>query len=306
MDLRWIEDFLCLARLRSFSRAAEARCVTQSAFSRRIRSLENWFGAPLIDRSLYPAALTGAGEEFLHAAADIARQIHEARAAAGQIPEKTERTITFAAQHSLCLDFFAGWAESVESRTGPLDIRLIAGNYYEAAQSLREGASDFLLCFAHPKIILTPHDLFEFRVLGRERLVPVSAPVAGKARPRFRLPGSAEKPVPYLSYGRHTFLGKAVRLILERSPCSLNIRFENAFSVSLKSMALRGRGVAWLPENIAAADIAGGGLCRLGGAGWREQMDVCLFRRHEKNTPLCDMVWRAAAAGNKPGYSRRA
>ncbi|MBL9048416.1 MAG: LysR family transcriptional regulator, partial [Tabrizicola sp.] len=45
MDLNWLEDFLALAESRSFSRAAEVRGVTQSAFSRRIRALEDWLGA---------------------------------------------------------------------------------------------------------------------------------------------------------------------------------------------------------------------------------------------------------------------
>lgn len=38
MEIKWIEDFLALAQYRSFSRAAEFRNVTQSGFSRRIRS----------------------------------------------------------------------------------------------------------------------------------------------------------------------------------------------------------------------------------------------------------------------------
>ena len=291
MDLKWIEDFLCLARLRSFSRAAEVRCVTQSTFSRRIRSLENWFGAPLIDRSLYPVILTDAGEDFLHVAADIARQIYEARSSVAQFRQKTEHTITFAAQHSLSLDFFGRWVESIENRIGVLDIRLIADNYYNAVQSLREGACDFLLCFTHPKIIAAPYDLFEFHVLGQERLIPVSSTVSGTRRPRFRLPGNSANPTPYLSYGPHTFLGKVARLILERHPCALHLRFENAFSESLKSMALRGRGVVWLPENIASADIAAGDLCLAGGARWREQLNICLFRRYGENTPLCDIFW---------------
>ena len=40
MDHKWLEDFIALARERSFSRAAEQRHVTQPQFSRRIRALE--------------------------------------------------------------------------------------------------------------------------------------------------------------------------------------------------------------------------------------------------------------------------
>ena len=40
VDHKWLEDFIALARERSFSRAAEQRHVTQPQFSRRIRALE--------------------------------------------------------------------------------------------------------------------------------------------------------------------------------------------------------------------------------------------------------------------------
>jgi DNA-binding transcriptional LysR family regulator len=49
MELKWLEDFLSIATTRSFSRSTEARNASQSAFSRRIRSLSLWLGADLLD-----------------------------------------------------------------------------------------------------------------------------------------------------------------------------------------------------------------------------------------------------------------
>ena len=40
MNLSWLEDFLALAATGNFSRAAEDRHMTQPAFSRRVRALE--------------------------------------------------------------------------------------------------------------------------------------------------------------------------------------------------------------------------------------------------------------------------
>ena len=62
MDLEWLEDFVALARVGSFSKAAAQRYVTQPAFSRRIRSLEDWAGAVLFDRATNPVELTQAGK----------------------------------------------------------------------------------------------------------------------------------------------------------------------------------------------------------------------------------------------------
>ena len=54
MNLTWLEDFLALAASGNFSRAAEERHMTQPAFSRRVRALEEWLGAELFDRSEQP------------------------------------------------------------------------------------------------------------------------------------------------------------------------------------------------------------------------------------------------------------
>ncbi|GAB2840147.1 hypothetical protein GCM10027277_03860 [Pseudoduganella ginsengisoli] len=52
---------LSVSQTRSFSRSAEERGITQSALSKRIRALEQWGGADLVDRSSFPMALTPAG-----------------------------------------------------------------------------------------------------------------------------------------------------------------------------------------------------------------------------------------------------
>ena len=84
MDTKWLEDFVSLAETRSFSRSAQLRHVTQSAFSRRIQSLEAWAEADLINRSSYPTTLTPAGEvlhaqalELLHSLQSIKSEMKE-------------------------------------------------------------------------------------------------------------------------------------------------------------------------------------------------------------------------------------
>ncbi|MGY8861417.1 MAG: LysR family transcriptional regulator, partial [Pseudomonadales bacterium] len=42
MELKWLEDLLALLEEKSITRAAERRHVTQPAYSRRVRQLEEW------------------------------------------------------------------------------------------------------------------------------------------------------------------------------------------------------------------------------------------------------------------------
>ena len=79
MDQKLLEDFLSLCRHRSFSHAAQERNVTQPAFSRRIRALEEWLGVVLFDRTALPVRLTAQGEQFLPVARDIVDRMAEAR-----------------------------------------------------------------------------------------------------------------------------------------------------------------------------------------------------------------------------------
>jgi DNA-binding transcriptional LysR family regulator len=64
MDFDQLETFLEVARLSSFSRAADKRFRTQPAISAQIRAIEEEVGAKLLDRSGGKVALTAAGKIF--------------------------------------------------------------------------------------------------------------------------------------------------------------------------------------------------------------------------------------------------
>src|ERR1039458_6090420 len=64
MDFDQLEIFLEVARLSSFSRAAEKRFRTQPAISSQIRALEEEVGARLLDRSGGRVSLTMSGKLF--------------------------------------------------------------------------------------------------------------------------------------------------------------------------------------------------------------------------------------------------
>src|SRR5438034_7959907 len=64
MDFDQLETFLEVARLSSFSRAAEKRFRTQPAISCQIRALEEEVGAKLLDRSGGKVSITASGKLF--------------------------------------------------------------------------------------------------------------------------------------------------------------------------------------------------------------------------------------------------
>src|SRR5262245_50637227 len=71
MNLRFIEAFVWVARLRSFTAAAEKLNTTQAAISARIATLETDFGVKLFDRDKRSVTLTNSGEELLKHAEEL-------------------------------------------------------------------------------------------------------------------------------------------------------------------------------------------------------------------------------------------
>jgi DNA-binding transcriptional LysR family regulator len=71
MDLRHFETFLKIAELKSFTKAAEAVCLTQPTVSKQIVELERFLDVKLIDRTKRTVALTSAGEILLKYAKDF-------------------------------------------------------------------------------------------------------------------------------------------------------------------------------------------------------------------------------------------
>ena len=67
-SLKAVKSFVAAAKYQSFTRAAEALCVTQAAISRQIRELETYLGVALFKRVGRAVELTEAGAIFFDAA----------------------------------------------------------------------------------------------------------------------------------------------------------------------------------------------------------------------------------------------
>ncbi len=296
MELKWVEDFLQLAETGSFSRAAELRYVTQPAFSRRIRALEQWLGAELIDRTSYPTKMTKAGEQFRERAAEIVRQAIDARAIARGLQSAPTDTILFAAPHTLSLTFFPMWLNVLEKKLGRVKAKLLAANVHDAVMSLVEGNCDLLLCYHHPnQPVQLDESRFEMMVLGTETIAPFSK-TDSDGRALFTLPGSDQKKIPYLSYTPQAYLGRMVELILQQSPlrAHLDCVYENDMSEALKVMALEGHGLAWLPESAVVRELKAKRIARGGDGHWSGTMEIRLYREKGAQREVVDAVWNAA------------
>ena len=299
LETKWLEDFVALAATRSFSRAAEQRFVTQPAFSRRIKALEEALGLTLVNRSRTPVELTEAGQLFLITARNLVEQLGEVvrrlHAEEGQQGE----VLRFAAAHSLALSFFPEWIAGLRRAGLPVSSRLLATNVGEAVHALREGTCDLILAYYDPDAALQlAPELFPSLPLGRSEMLPVCA-VGADGRPLYDLDGG--QTVPLLAYSAGAFLGRPVSLLLRRSGLRSTTVYETAMADSLKGMALQGLGVAWVPRLSVSTELARGELAVCGDERWQVPLEIRLYRCALLHKPAVRRLWKVLEEGKPEG-----
>lgn len=82
--IKQLRYFIALSEAEHFGRAAEASCVSQSAFSTAIQDLENLLGAELVDRTNRQVTITAVGQEVATQARHCLRDVEELIDIAGQ------------------------------------------------------------------------------------------------------------------------------------------------------------------------------------------------------------------------------
>jgi DNA-binding transcriptional LysR family regulator len=293
MDTTWLTDFVCLCRTLNFSRAAEERNVTQSAFSRRIKSLEAWVGAPLIDRSTYPVRLTAAGRQFLSTAQQTMLQLTDTRQSIRTIERGKLPFQRFAALHAISIDYLQPRLAAFESAIPQLRTRVISDTMASCCQLLAEGSCDFLLYYRHQHVEPTLDETrFVRKDLCTEELMPV-AQHAAAARHGWTLSGSAGTPTPYLSYEPDSFLGTVVDRTISHRQASLDVRYMDALVESIKRRTLAGGGIAWLPAMAINDELERGELVRVGGSTWSMTLTISLFCSPDRLDPVGRELWKA-------------
>lgn len=283
MDVKWLEDFVALARTRSFSAAARERHVTQPAFSRRIRALESWAGVSLVDRSSHPIAITAAGRKFRETAEETIRMLGSARDDLRARSDTVRPTVFVAALHTLATGFFPHWLSEMQAKAGAFNSRLMASDYQSCIASISHGDCDFMLTFWHADVP-APLDplVYPYLTVGLDSMVEVYA--AGKTA----------NAGPILRYSRESFLGRLPLppQSIENGRGEVTHTSENAMAEGLKSMVLAGHGTAWLPRSLVHSELADG---RLATTGRHLPLEIRLLRNVDRRRSIVQSIWDCSA-----------
>lgn len=291
-EFKWLEDFITLAVTKNFSNAAKQRFVTQSAFSRRIKSLEESLDTVLVNRNKMPIELTEAGQAFLITAKNVMAQLHETVQHMHHLNNNLEAVLQFSAAHSLTQNFFPQWLARLRKHNISFTSHLVAANVGESTHALREGNCDFMLVYYDPEtaLRLSP-DLFPWLTLGQTKLVPVCG-YNTEQKPIFNI-DNTEESFPLLTYSQNAFLGHSVNQLLRQSKLNYVKSAETDIADSLKGMAIEGLGVAWLPLLSIENELARKELVICGENKWFIPLEIRLYHCVLIKKPTVFALWKA-------------
>lgn len=154
-----------------FSQAAVSRNVSQPAFSRRIRALEQAIGVELFNRQVTPLQLSEQGKIFHSQIRHLLQQLESNLAELRGGSDYAQRKIKIAAAHSLSL----GLLPSIISQMPPLFTWAIeAIDVDEAVDKLREGQSDCIFSFHDEDLLEAPLTTFAYLNLNCSLSAPVT------------------------------------------------------------------------------------------------------------------------------------
>lgn len=292
MKIEWIEDFLELIDAGTFSLAAERRHVTQPAFSRRIRQLEEWLGAELIDRQSQRLALTPHARAYEPQLREWLARLYalrnRLRSDAHQGPKAVLTT-----QHTLTVSYLPRLLRHFRHHAPEAGLQVKSSDRSDCISDFEQGQADLLLCSElEGTPLFSDRDDIERRSLGVERLLPVCA-ADRLGRPLHPLTGQNQ--LPLIGYDPDSFMGHALAapylLDLQRR-YDVEVVCETAFTVGIRQLALAGLGIGWLPHGLIEEDLETGKLVSLLESLGGPRLEVACYRHKGEDSGPATPLWQ--------------
>ena len=275
MDFDQIETFLEVAKLSSFSRAAERRFRTQPAISSQIRSLEEEVGARLLDRSGGRVALTAAGKVFQKYAEETIEQRRVMMVALAEMHRVPRGEIVVAANEGTCLHILPEVFAEFKRQYPNVAVSVKRLEHQKILESLIENSSDF-------GVVSMPIKDKRYTVvpIHRDELVvitPVNHPLA--ACPEVALADVAKYPLLLPKLGRTR---DALEALFHEHRLKPIVSMELDSSELTKRFVAANVGIGFIPRSNVAEDVKAKVLAALKVAEVVLQRDLALVFRTDK------------------------
>ena len=272
MRLDWLEDILAVIETGSFVEAAKRRFLSQPAFSRRIRLIEEYVGSELFDRTKKPVQLKASVYGQQSEIRELVVKLHELRNNLGNQDQDRDNQIIIASQHAITTSVAPALIKNLATING-LTTLLRSANRDECYALLMTKQVDLILIHHSDSDELPDQQgFFRKHELARERLIPVCL----KSQRALIAQQQRKGWIPVVSYPSDSFLGQVMEreiFFQLRAELSIHRVAETSLTLAILPMTLAGVGVGWLPDTLVAPELKSGALVDLS-----EEFPCCELR----------------------------
>lgn len=250
MELTYLKTFREVAKLGSYTRAAEALGYAQSSVTTQIQRLEESYGAVLIERFGRNMKLTLAGETLLQYANEIHR-IHEESKEA--VSRQSKGTLSIGTVETLAAFYLPPYLGAYRRDFPEVNIMIQPGNEPEIIQAVKEGELDFGIILDLP----FADEELDIHILREESLDIIVCPdhkLAGQNEIRI---GDLESESLILTEDGCTYRAMLLRM-LKGNRISYRLAYEFGNLEAIKQCVINGLGIGLLPRIAVAAEIRNG------------------------------------------------
>jgi DNA-binding transcriptional LysR family regulator len=247
MELRQLRYLDTVARLRSFTRAAQELHVAQSALSQQVRRLEHELGVELLRRTTRRVEVTDAGEAVLTRARRALAEVDGVRADLDALSGLMRGRLRLGGVppigriHPALLV-----AEFTRAHPG-VNVTVHEDVAFALLDQLHDGSLDLVIALVAPDV----HEALDGVRLLDDELVLITAPQHRLARAkRVRVDSLSGEPM--VAYGN----GSALRQALAELAPDSRIVAEANDQGTIRELVARGLGVSLMPRSVVAAHEA--------------------------------------------------
>jgi len=252
LSIKQIEAFYWSAQLGSFIAASRRLNTTQSNISKRIQELELALGILGFDRTKRAIRLTQQGEEVARLS-EVLLKTHMRLSNIGKAVAGMSGPFRFGATEAVALSWLPAYLAAVAATYPGLVPEPQIGTTLELNLALRNSEIDL--------VIGTDEDLdrgLETLSLGRMDRVPMAHPRLGLGGRRLTIEELARAPI--ISHTQQSDGQRRISRVMSEHGPGPNVVFRCSSLGTRARMAMAGIGVAFLPRDIFAVDIAAGRL----------------------------------------------
>ena len=290
MRLEWIDDILAVLDCGSLAQAAEKRGLTQSAFTRRARTIEDSIGATLFNRCRKPITLMPGVQTLEPDLRELSARLHRLGDLLKSTKSHRGKPLTFVCQHALTTTI-APQIVRAATRNGEFSVRVQSGNQDECLMHLLSKEAHLAIMYALPQEPETDMNrAFETVTIGEDCLIPVCTPsLCDKA---------SCVSIPTIAYPVDVFFGQVfTQMICPRLPAGATTMpiAETALTLAMLQLALSELGIAWLPFSLVSQSISRGDLVRIDDRLPAQKLDIKMIRLRATKTEQTEAIWHHLA-----------